>query len=109
MRKISEELKNEMSDDKFYKKCCIQDSDCLGRIEWHHNLIFKGQQVNEKFCILPVCKWHHDREKHQIYKEKLNWIMWNRATSEQITFYSKAIDYKFQLERLNKKYGTYKN
>lgn len=98
-----------MADNKFYKKCCIADTNCSGRIEFHHNLIFAGKQVNEEFCILPICYYHHEKEKHQIYKEKLNWIMWGRATDEQILRYSKAINYGETLIRLEKTYGTYKN
>ena len=107
MRPIPQKLKNELSSDKFYSKCCLQSSDCQGRIEWHHNLIFAGKQVNEPFCILPLCHWHHEREKHTIFKEKLNWIMWNRATLEQIKQYSKSINYSEVLERLKKQYGIY--
>lgn len=109
MRKIPEQLRDELSQDKFYKECCISDNDCDGKIEWHHNLIFAGKQVNETFCILPVCQYHHEKEKHLIYKEKLNWVMWARATHEQILEYSKAIDYQEVFNRLEKRYGTNNN
>ena len=104
MRKIPLELKEEMANDIFYKKCCITNQS-NEKIDWHHNLIFKGQQVNEKFCILPLLNSiHRDIVK---YKEKCDWIMWNRATPEQIQKYSKAINYQEVLNRLNKKYGAY--
>ena len=111
MRKIPPELIIELSNDPFYKKCCLDNFvyPCSGKIEFHHNLIYAGKQVNEKFCILPVCKMHHDIEKHTIIKEKLNWIMWGRATDEQILRYSKAINYGEKLIRLEKIYGAYKN
>lgn len=108
MRPIPLKLREKLSNDKFYKECCLKNFvlyPCSGKIEWHHNLIFAGKQVNEEFCILPVCKAHHDIEKHTIIKEKLNWIMLNRATPEQIEKYSKAKDYKFEIERLNNIYG----
>ena len=108
MRKIPLQLREEMGNSKFYKRCCLQDSECSGRIEFHHNLIFGGKQVNEEFCILPICHWHHDREKNQIYKEKLNWIMWSRATNEQVQSYSKATNYQQVKDRLIKLYGIYK-
>lgn len=107
MRPIPVKLRNELSEDKFYKKCCLQSSDCKGRIEFHHNLIFAGKQVNESFCILPLCHWHHEREKHQIFKEKLNWIMWCRATNEEVKKYSKAIDYQSIKDKLTKLYGIF--
>ncbi len=96
-------LREECERDPFYKQCCI-----TGRkdekIEWHHNLIYASKQVQEKFAILPLLKSiHRDIVK---YKEKCDWIMWNRATPEQIQKYSKAIDYKAYLERLNKIYGV---
>lgn len=105
MRPIPLKLREEMSEDNFYKKCVLQDENCSGKIEFHHNLIYAGRQVNEKFCILPVCKFHHDHEKNSEIKKRLNWIMWNRATKEQIQKYSKAVDYSLVLERLNKFYG----
>lgn len=104
MRKIPQKLKEELSSDIFYKKCCIPDEMCNGRIEWHHNLIYGGKQINEKFCILPICHFHHEHEKNSKIGEKLDYIMWSRATPEQIKSYSKAKDYQFELERLKKIY-----
>ena len=104
MRKIPPELREEMANDKFYSKCCITGK-TNEKIDWHHNLIFGGKQVNEKFCILPLAKSVHDRIVE--YKEKCDWIMWNRATDEEIERYSKANNYKFERDRLNKIYGLY--
>lgn len=103
MRKIPDKLKREILSDKYYERCCL----CGGQdVQWHHNLIFQGRQVNEKFCILPACvQCHHDVNTH---KEKFDWIMWNRATEEQINFYSKAENYQQTKERLNNKYGNYR-
>lgn len=109
MRPIPQNLKDKINEDPFYKKCCLNNFvyPCSGKIEWHHNLIFAGRQVNEEFCILPVCKTHHDIEKHTIIKEKLNWIMWMRATKEQILKYSKATNYQNVLDRLKTLYGKF--
>jgi hypothetical protein len=111
MRPIPLKLREDMSSDKFYSKCCIANFviPCSGKIEFHHNLIFAGKQVNENFCILPICKAHHDIEKHTIIKEKLNWIMWSRSSDEQIKEYSKAINYQEVFNRLEKFYGKFKN
>lgn len=108
---IPQVLKDELSQDEFYKKCCIADNFCLGVIQWHHNLESyvdgnKGR-VNEKFCILPICKAHHDKADTSMVREKLNWIMWNRATETQIQKYSKAINYTNERKRLNNIYGNY--
>ena len=105
---IPKEMREEMSQDKFYKKCCIADKECSGVIQWHHNLQWKGSRENEIFCILPVCKGHHDKADTTVVREKLDWVMWNRASEYQITFYSKATNYKIRKEYLDKKYGIYK-
>ena len=104
MRTIPLKLRNELSIDPFYKRCCISRSQ--ESITFHHNLIFAGSQVNEKFCILPLSKEVHDNIKK--YKEKCDWIMWNRASSEQIKKYSRGTDYQRVLNNLNEKYGTYR-
>ncbi len=105
---IPPKLRAEMSEDKFYSKCCIADNTCSGVIQWHHNLRSyidgnKGR-VNEKFCILPVCKSHHDKADTTETKEKLDWVMWNRASENDIIKYSKATNYQTYKEYLNKKY-----
>ena len=106
MRKIPLKLRDEMESDSFYKQCCITGRNDE-KIEWHHNLIYGGQQVNEKFCILPLTDWvHREIVKH---KQKCDWIMWSRASEQEIEKYSKATNYKRELERLNKIYGTYTN
>lgn len=108
---IPKQLREEMSQDKFYSKCCIADETCNGKIDWHHNLrsYINGNKgrVNEKFCILPVCKSHHNKADTTEVKEKLDWVMWNRASEQQIIYYSKAISYQQIKQYLNTKYGTY--
>jgi len=60
MRKIPPKLVKELEADPYYSKCCITGlSKNAVKIDWHHNLIFKGQQVNEKFCILPLADFIH--------------------------------------------------
>lgn len=102
MRPIPPKLREEMSEDPYYKSCCLQGA-CIGRVEWHHNLIYAGRQVNEKFCILPLCEYHH-RNIVKI-KEVVDHRMLNRATDDELRKYSKAVDYIALRERLNKKYG----
>lgn len=101
---IPPKLREEMSQDPFYKKCCITGQ-TSGKIDWHHNLTFGGKRQNEKFCILPLAKEVHDKIAY--YKELCDWIMWNRANESEIQRYSKAINYQQVKERLNKKYGNY--
>jgi len=90
MKKIPKGLKKEIADDPFYNHCCLRHigtCDAEG-VQWHHNLEHEGQQVNEKFCILPLCPHHHEH----IYLPKARWeadkIMIERATEEQISKYN---------------------
>ena len=108
MRAIPQKLKNELEQDAWYKRCCITGRTKIQeKIEWHHNFIFAGRQVNEKWCILPMAKSIHDREKEQEIKTRLNWIMFNRADNETLKKYSKAIDLLEIKELLNKKFGEW--
>lgn len=88
---IPKKMREEMTDDTFMNLCCIQDSTHHGRIQWHHHLKFAGKRVNEKWCILPVCELHHRLEAK--YKQQLDAVMVSRATYEELSKYSKAIDY----------------
>lgn len=104
MRPIPPKLRDEMAADPFYKRCCITGS-MRGKIEWHHALIFKGRQVNEKWAILPVSKEVHASVSNPKIKQYLDWIMLNRATDEQLKKYSKAVDLIAERDRLNKIYA----
>ncbi len=95
-----------MADDPYYKKCAITGK-TNEKIEWHHNLRFAGKNVQEKFCIIPLAESIHS--KIDYYKEKCDWVMCNRATDEDLRRYSKVENYLLMRERLNKKYGKYKN
>lgn len=89
--KIPPAIRNRLENDLFMKRCCIEDRNCEGRIEWHHALIFGGKRVNEWWCILPVCTYHHAKEAQ--FKEELNTVMANRASVEELTPYCKVINY----------------
>lgn len=98
-----------MAADPFYRVCAVTGE--LGTrsdpIEWHHNLIFGGKQVQEKFCILPIKRSIHAKANDKVVKGRLDWIMLSRATPAQLTQYSKAIDRHFHLAVLQKLYGHY--
>jgi len=104
MKAISMKLRKEIDSDSFYRQCCITGrSD--EKIDIHHNLIFAGSQVNEKFCLLPLTKSVHDNIVK--YKQKCDWIMLNRATDEQLKQYSKSTNYIVMRNKLNAIYGKY--
>lgn len=107
---IPKRLRELLANDQFYKKCCLTGK-TNEKIDWHHNFNFAGKNLNEKWCILPVCNSIH--QYHQgitsKVKEKLNWIMYNRANNQTLKRYSKAKDLIKEKERLNKKYGDYRH
>jgi len=104
---IPPKLREEMANDKFYDKCCITGlSKNAVKIEWHHNLMFSGKRVNAKFCILPLADFVHRNIVK--YKQKCDWVMWSRASEQEIAKYSKAINYKRERDRLNKIYGIHR-
>lgn len=96
-----------MARDPFYERCCITGALAKNtKVEWHHNLIFAGRQVQEKWCILPLrADIHHDIVK---YKEQCDWIMLNRADDDTLRRFSKAKNLIWERERLNKIYGKFK-
>lgn len=110
MNKIPKKLNDELNEDRFYLKCCLQRfGGCGGRIERHHALIFAGRQVQAKFCILPACHEHHELARSKDIKEKFDWVLLNRATEEEIQGISKGIDYSRERDRLNNIHGLWKS
>lgn len=110
MTKIPTKLRAQLAEDPFYQTCCISgDKSARGdRVEWHHNLIFGGKQVQARFAILPLKKSLHLRAGwDKDLRAQLDWIMWNRATPEEIKQYSKAVDYGSYLAALNCTYGVW--
>ncbi len=76
-------------------------------VQLHENFIYGNRQVKEVWCILPCCAWCHLIEKRRDIKEKLNWMMLNRATEEELSRYSKILPLAKMRDELNKKYGKY--
>lgn len=88
---------------QFHKTCVL----CGNRhVQFHHNLIFGGRQCDEPNTILPLCPNCHALEKRKDIKEKLNWIMYNRMTEEELLRYSKVDDLLSRRNLLNEKYKT---
>ena len=107
MRKIPTKLREEMANDPTYSRCILTGR-ADEKIDWHHNLIYAGRQVNEKWCILPLLHSVHEIEKMSIVKERLDWIMLNRATDEELKRYTKSVDLKAKRDRLNKQFGIWR-
>ncbi len=110
MSKIPPKLLADILADPYYKKCCrAEDGGCDGRITFEHAIIFAGRQVQKKWCILPLCTYHHAVNEHQdggnLIKAKNVWIALNRATDQELEEVSKVVPYKFMRQRLNETYG----
>lgn len=103
---IPKKMREEMERDPFYHRCCVTGvrRSPHTKIEWHHHFRFRGERVNEKWCILPVSKEIHDRARTREIGEKLDWVMLNRADEETLRRYSKAEDLIAKRDRLNKKH-----
>lgn len=110
MTPIPPKLRKELAADPFYSVCCITEQGPMrgDRIEWHHNMIFAGRQVQKAFAILPVLQSIHARAFEPEVKERMNWVMLNRATDDELRAVSRAIDYLRERARLNAIYGPYK-
>lgn len=109
MRKIPTRLREEMDAMPFYHLCCFHrvNHGPTVKIEWHHNLIYAGTQVNEKWCILPICEAIHEKANEKHIRERLDWIMVNRATEAELKKFSKVRNLIFQKGQLNQQYGKY--
>lgn len=106
MRRIPDALRAEMEADPYYQRCCISGvHKTVEKIDWHHNLIFAGKQVNEKWAILPLATSLHDRISDPDIKAKCDWIMLNRAEGSTLVRYSKAVNLTRRRDQLNKRYG----
>lgn len=104
MRPIPKELLDTMLAKKFYQKCAVS-----GRrpVQLHHNLVYGGRQVNEEFAILPLHRDIHAQANEWRMREKLDWIMLNRATEEELDRYSKVVPLRARRDFLNAKFGVY--
>lgn len=102
MRPIPKKIRELITLDKFFNSCCLCNSK---QIQIHHNLIFKGRQVDDIETLLPLCPKCHISANNKDIKEQLDFIMLKRMSHEQILKYSKAIDYNQRLLYLINKFN----
>ena len=108
---IPPKLRAELDREAYYHRCCVTGlTSRQTKIEWHHNFTHgsKRGRVNERWCILPLSADVHDKARTREVKDILDWIMLNRADESTLRGYSKAEDLIAKRDRLNKRYGTYK-
>ncbi len=111
---IPKAMRERMEQDPFYHLCCITG---VRRgygtvIQWHHNFETymhgnKGR-LNAEWCILPISKAVHDKANTSAMRERLDWVMLNRASEAVLRHYSKAVDLVRKRDMLNEKFGRYK-
>lgn len=111
MNNIPKKLRAKMAADPFYKVCAVTGDrgTRADPVQWHHNLIFGGSQVQEAFCILPIKRSIHDQANNKAVRARLDWIMLSRATQDELTRFSKAVDMRFKLTSLRELFGTWES
>jgi len=110
MNPIPKALRQELSEDEYYKKCCLTGLTRY-KIDFHHALCYKGAQINEKWNILPVVWLKHSQEgdTNSIHnckrtKDIAELIALRRADEKVFVRYAKA-KFAQRLKYLEKKYG----
>ena len=109
MRKIPTALRDQIAADPYYSRCArVVHGRCDGRITWEHAFVFAGKQINEPWCLLPLCEYHHsvgrDQDGPGLDKQVNLWIALNRADDERLGRFSKAINLKAKRDYLNSIY-----
>lgn len=107
MGRIPKKLNDTLNADPEYGVCMLTGergtrNDPLQR---HHNLIYAGSQVNERFCILSIRRSVHDRASDKFVRSQLDWIMLNRADEHELLRFSKVEDLFLKRAQLNKSFG----
>lgn len=115
MSKIPAELLKEILADDFYKTCSRQDLHghrCDGRITFEHVLTYGGKQIQRKWAIIPLCAHGHAvdffQDQGDLDKKVNLWVALNRATDDELSYFSKAVNYLEMKRRLNAQWGVYK-
>lgn len=107
MNKIPLKLREELAKNPLWKICSLADENCKGRIQWHHNFQYANKQIQEKFSIISICEYHHERARSKEFRDLIDWICLSRATSDELAKYPK-VDWKQKFKFLTNKYGRFK-
>jgi len=108
IKPIPLKLREEMDRDPYYHICCVTGVRNV-KIEWHHNFKWEGERLNEKWCILPLAQYVHDKARTRKVKDYLDYIMLNRASESTLKKYSKGENLIEKRDRLNKYYDNEEN
>lgn len=103
---IPQEVRDELENEPRMKRCALSSDECSGELSWHHWFRFV-KKLSLPWCLLALCKYHHDHEA--VFSEKIKWIGLNLAPDEDLIRFSKAENYIETRKRLNKIYAQNKN
>ena len=109
MNPINNDLRKEISDDSYYKTCCITGKQNV-KIDWHHVWIYAGKQINEKWAIMPIWEMKHspmgDNDSVHRCKETrelVQYLSLKRATDDDLEKYPNK-NWKLIFKNLKEKY-----
>lgn len=116
-KKIYEQIRSNPDYGYCWRRHTLHDHQCRGRITLEHAIIYKGQQVNEVWAIIPICAYAHSVDQWQdsgiLNKEINEWIAFSSLVrlpkSElvlQIRKY-RMVNWLQKLEYLTEKYGDF--
>lgn len=86
MRPIPQKLRKQISEDPFYKKCCITGS---LNVSLEHCWVYSGKQINELWAIVPLDRKLNTSHPSKEIKEKCRLISLKRATKKDLAKYPK--------------------
>lgn len=122
MSSINHKDKERMSESTWYKRCAFgtlpadlkrrgkerlqygnEQVSCSGHIQWHHNLIYADNKVQDEFAIIPLCVHHHYCIDY--IRDVIDFIMMCRMTQGDFLTYSRSDKNEAKLNRYLEVYG----
>lgn len=98
MESIPKDILNQFLENEVNHYCALCGST---PVQIHHNLIFGGRRIHDLWTLIGLCPKCHDIEKRRDIKDKLDWIMCNRATDQELMKYSKVVNWIKRRDYLN--------
>lgn len=110
MGHIPKKLNDQLNRDPEYRVCMLTGEAGTREdpLERHHNLIYAGSQVQERFAILCIKRSLHQKAHAEFTRARLDWIMLCRASTDELLRYSKAEDLFLKRAQLCKAFGIWK-
>ena len=102
IRPIPKKLRDILASDPFMKRCLYDNKNCNGSVQWHHNFIHAGRQINETWAIVPLCAHHHNRIKTD--KSVVNTVCMLRSDGRFADYPSDYLRNQYQKTQKNKSF-----